>query len=282
MDILLKILAVLTLIWGGWMYFISSDDEAKLRGIRNELKVAKQELGDARAAYEEESKKCETLAGEIDALKENAQELRKEITAKREEKKKLAAQERQERLEAERKAREEAAEARREKLRIQKEKEQEQERESRMALLEREKQFEKEEEEKEKAEQAKQDADYEKEERKERIQQLKRRIESSTRGLESYSSCSAYAPPGKKDFGQVEKMRQNWIAFVRSCIEAVDKGDSKRFESTGKKLLNTAKALDRICDGRYVSDATNFVAEGRKILGAKKELQELEKLNKSE
>ncbi len=278
MDILLKILAVLTLIWGGWMYFISSDDEAKLRGIRNELKVAKQELGDARVAYEEESKKCETLAGEIDTLKENAQELRKEITTKREEKKKLAAQERQERLEAERKAREEAAEARREKLRIQKEKEQE----SRMALLEREKQFEKEEEEKEKAEQAKQDAEYEKEERKERIQQLKRRIESSTRGLESYSSCSAYAPPGKKDFGQVEKMRQNWTSFVRSCIEAVDKGDSKRFESTGKKLLNTAKALDRICDGRYVSDATNFVAEGRKILGAKKELQELEKLNKSE
>ena len=278
MDILLKMLAVLTLIWGGWMYFKSSDDEAELRRIRNELKVAKQELGDARAAYEEESKKCETLAGEVDTLKENAQELRKEITTKREEKKKLAAQERQERLEAERKAREEAAEARREKLRIQKEKEQE----SRMALLEREKQFEKEEEEKEKAEQAKQDAEYEKEERKERIQQLKRRIESSTRGLESYSSCSAYAPPGKKDFGQVERMRQNWIAFVRSCIEAVDKGDSKRFVSTGKKLLNTAKALDRICDGRYVSDATNFVAEGRKILGAKKELQELEKLNKSE
>ena len=243
-------LAMLTLIWGGWMYFKSSDDEAKLRGIRNELKVAKQELGDARAAYEEESKKCETLAGEIDTLKENAQELRKGITAKREEKKKLAAQERQEQLEAERKAREEAAEARREKLRIQKEKEQA--------------------------------AEYEKEERKERIQQLKRRIESSTRGLESYSSCSAYAPPGKKDFGQVEKMRQNWTSFVRSCIEAVDKGDSKRFESTGKKLLNTAKALDRICDGRYVSDATNFVAEGRKILGAKKELQELEKLNKSE
>ena len=278
MDILLKILAVLTLIWGGWMYFISSDDEAKLRGIRNELKVAKQELGDARAAYEEESKKCETLAGEIDTLKENAQELRKEITTKREEKKKLAAQERQERLEAERKAREEAAEARREKLRIQKEKEQE----SRMALLEREKQFEKEEEEKEKAEQAKQDAEYEKEERKERIQQLKRRIESSTRGLESYSSCSAYAPPGKKDFGQVEKMRQNWTSFVRSCIEAVDKGDSNTFEKTGKKLLNTARALDRICDGHHVSDATNFVAEGRKILGAKKELQELEKLNKSE
>ena len=278
MDILLKMLAMLTLIWGGWMYFKSSDDEAKLRGIRNELKVAKQELGDARAAYEEESKKCETLAGEIDTLKENAQELRKEITTKREEKKKLAAQERQERLEAERKAREEAAEARREKLRIQKEKEQE----SRMALLEREKQFEKEEEEKEKAEQAKQDAEYEKEERKERIQQLKRRIESSTRGLESYSSCSAYAPPGKKDFGQVEKMRQNWTSFVRSCIEAVDKGDSNTFEKTGKKLLNTARALDRICDGHHVSDATNFVADGRKILGVWKELQELEKLNKSE
>ena len=278
MDILLKMLAMLTLIWGGWMYFKSSDDEAKLRGIRNELKVAKQELGDARAAYEEESKKCETLAGEIDTLKENAQELRKGITAKREEKKKLAAQERQEQLEAERKAREEAAEARREKLRIQKEKEQEQEQENRMALLEREKQFEKEEEQKEK-EQA---AEYEKEERKERIQQLKRRIESSTRGLESYSSCSAYAPPGKKDFGQVEKMRQNWTSFVRSCIEAVDKGDSNTFEKTGKKLLNTARALDRICDGHHVSDATNFVADGRKILGVWKELQELEKLNKSE
>ena len=266
-------LAMLTLIWGGWMYFKSSDDEAKLRGIRNELKVAKQELGDARAAYEEESKKCETLAGEIDTLKENAQELRKGITAKREEKKKLAAQERRDRLEAERKARKEEIEAREEKARAEREKARKMEADSRMALLEREKQFEKEKEEEEKAEQVKRDVEY-------KI----REIENSTRSLSRYSTCPSFRPKSdKNDFGQFDRLKQNWTSHVQSCIEAVNDGDSKRFESFGKKLLSLAKAVSRLSeDGGCITQAGRFLSDGRDILKAKKELKELEKSKKSE
>ena len=85
MDTLLKALAVLTLIWGGWMYVKSSDEDAELRRIRNELKLAKQELANTQAAYKAEDKKRETLAGEVAALKESNQGLRKAIATKKEE-----------------------------------------------------------------------------------------------------------------------------------------------------------------------------------------------------
>ena len=279
MDILLKMLAALTLIWGGWMYFKSSDDEAELRRIRNELKVAKQELGDARAAYDAEDKKRESLAEQINTLKGNAQELRKEIAAKREEKIQRAAQERRDRLEAEKKARSEEAEKAHE---------------HRMALLEREKQFEKEEEEREKAKVEEAEAKIKAAEAEDdalaatrRAERLRRTIESSIESSTRTMDRLIY-PPGVSikgnDFGQTEKIKNNWSLYVQKCIESIKRGDSKSFELYGRKLLDLAKNISRMSGGvnaGCISDATEVIDEGRKIFAAKKQLKKLEKSKKS-
>lgn len=269
MDILIRTLAVLTLLWGGWIYLKSSDADTELRRIRNELKLAKQELVNTQATYKAEDKKRETLAGEVDALKEASQELRKAITAKKEEKRQRSAQERQERLAAERKAREEEREARI--------KEQEKRRETEMALLEQEKQSEKEERERVEAREAEWDAEYNKRTREVQISRLQSQIDGCIRAMDRYSSCSASAPPDKNDFGKVEKLRINWSSQVQDGIEAVNGDDKKRFEQAARKLLNTAKAIDYICNGGYVRDAMGFASDGRKILKLKERLKQLEK-----
>ena len=285
MDILLKMLAVLTLIWGGWMYFKSSDGEVELKKVRNELKVAKQELGDARAAYDAEDKKRESLAEQINTLKGNAQELRKEIAAKREEKIQRAAQERRDRLEAEKKARRE---------------EEEKEHEHRMALLEREKQLEKEEAERLEAKAKEEEAKINEEKAKQKAERnalaaarkaeslketLRGTIESSTRTITTNHIIS---PPSVRikgnDFGQTEKIKNNWSFYVQKCIESVKRGDSESFELHGQKLLALAKSISSMSGGvnaSCISDVTEFIDEGRKIFEAKKQLKKLEKSKES-
>ena len=258
MDTLIRILAVLTLLWGGWMYLKSSDADTELRRIRNELKLAKQELSNTQATYEAEDKKRETLAGEVNALKEGIQQLRKAITAKKEEKRQRIAQERQERLEEEREAQIEEEEKRRE---------------TEMALLEREKRLEREEKEREEAEQAERDAEYNKRIRDYEISRLQSKIESRIQALERYSTCSASAPPDKAGFRKVEILRMNWTSHAQAGIKAVKEGDRERFEQFAKKLLTTAKAIDYICNGGYVRDAMRFAGDGREILKLKEQLK---------
>ena len=259
MDILIRTLAVLTLLWGGWIYLKSSDADTELRRIRNELELTKQELVNAQATYEAEVKKREMLAGEVDALKNGSQELRKAITAKKEEKRQRSAQERQERLAAERKAREEDREARM--------KEQKQKR----AQLERDRQYEREEEEREKAEDAKSEAEYE-------MQLLQSQIEARVGGMKGYLKCSAYAPSGKKSSEPlVEGLKRRWTSSVQACIEATRDGDSENFERSGTRLLSVAKSIDHICGGGYTADATYCIDEGRKILELKKQMRKLKK-----
>ena len=264
MDALLKLLAVLTLIWGGWMYFKNADYDTELKKIHNELKVAEQEFSDAQAAYDAEVKKREALDGEVNALKENNQELKKEIALKTREKRERAIQERRERLEAERKARAE---------------ELEKEREHRIALLDREEQLEKEEKERDEASR-KEEEDQMAAERSEREKEwkdkrLQKMIERSERAMERHLSSSAYVPGDVNAYGQIEKLKQNWTTFVQAGIDAAKKGDSKRFETFGRKLLNVARSLNRISKGQNadcIKDATDFLSEGREILKAKKQL----------
>lgn len=264
MDALLKLLAVLTLIWGGWMYFKNADCDTELKKIHNELRVAEQEFSDAQAAYDAEVKKREALSGEVTALKENNQELRKEIALKAKEKRERAIQERRERLEAERKARAE---------------ELEKEQEHRIALLDREKQFEKEERERDEASrkeaETQMDAEQSEWEKEQKSQRLQRMIERSTRAMGRYLTSSAFVPGNVNDYGQIEKLKQNWTTYVRACIDAANKGDSKRFETFGRKLLNVANSLNRVSKGQNadcINDATDFLSEGRKILKAKNQL----------
>ncbi len=291
MDILIRTLAVLTLLWGGWIYLKSSDAGTELRRIRNELKLAKQELVNTQATYKAEDKKRETLAGEVDALKEASQELRKAITAKKEEKRQRAAQERRERLEEERKAQEEEREAR-----IKEEKER---RESEMALLEREKQLEREEEERKKAEQAEMDAKQAETEAKRAAESAKRmkafsiqqarnkvldlqdRIALLLQAQERYVSFSPPSSNGsiENDYGRMEKIGKNWTLYLQQGAEAVRDGDQKRFEMIGKKLQGVAKSINALLPGEasYISVATSFVNDGRRIFKLRTQLEKLRK-----
>ena len=264
MDALLKLLAVLTLIWGGWMYFKNADYDTELKKIHNELKVAEQEFSDAQAAYDAEVKKREALSGEVNALKENNKELRKEIALKAKEERERAIQERRERLEAERKAQAE---------------ESEKERQHRIALLDREKQFEKEEKEQDEAsrkeEEAQMAAERSEQEKEWKDKRLQEMIEGSERAMGLHLSSSAYVPRDVNDYGQIEKLKYNWTRYVQACIDAAKKGDSKRFEKFGRMLLNVAHSLNRVSKGQNthcINDATDFLSEGRKILKAKKQL----------
>lgn len=260
MDTLLKVLAVLTLIWGGWMYVKSADEDAELKRIRNELKLTEQELANTRATYEEKDKERETLAREVAALKEGNQELRKAIAAKREEKRKRISQERQERLEAERKAREEEREARI--------KQQRQRLEDKMAQLESDRQYEREEEERKKTERVRSEAVDE-------MDILQTEIETGIQWMERYIKCSAYAPSGTSDYRRVESLKRRWTSHVQASIEALKNGDSESFEKTGKRLINLSKSIDYICGDGCTADATSFINEGRKVLELQKHLAEL-------
>ena len=267
MDALLKLLAVLTLIWGGWMYFKNADYDTELKKIHNELKVAEQEFSNAQAAYDAEVKKREALSGEVNALKENNKELRKEIALKAKEERERAIQERRERLEAERKAQAE---------------ESEKERQHRIALLDREKQFEKEEKEQDEAsrkeEEAQMAAEQKRRSKKKEEQEdqlLQEMIEISAQVMGRYLASSASVPGDVNDYGQIEKLKYNWTRYVQACIDAAKKGDSKRFEKFGRMLLNVAHSLNRVSKGQNthcINDATDFLSEGRKILKAKKQL----------
>ena len=281
MDTLIRTLAVLTLLWGGWMYLKSSDADAELRRIRNELKLARQELVNAQATYEAEDKKRETLAGEVATLKEGSQELRKAIATKKEEKRQRSAQERQERLEEERKAQI---------------KEEEERRETDMALLEREKQLEREEEEREKAAQAEIDAKLDAE-NAERIKalaikrargtvlDLQKKIDILLRAQDRYitysppSNSSDYRMRLKNDQGRMERIGRNWTLYIRQGAEAVRNGDQGKFETLGKKLLNVARSINVLLpeETTYIDVATNFIDDGREIFKLKKQLKQLKK-----
>ena len=211
----------------------------------------------------QKSKKREALSGEVNALKENNKELRKEIALKAKEERERAIQERRERLEAERKAQAE---------------ESEKERQHRIALLDREKQVEKEEEERDEASRKEEEAEWEEEQskkKKERKNQLlQEMIETSARVMGGYLASSAFVPGDINDYGQVEKLKHNWTRYVQACIDAAKKGDSKRFERFGGMLLNVARSLNRVSKGQNthcINDATDFLSEGRKILKAKKQ-----------
>ena len=278
MDILIRTLAVLTLLWGGWIYLKSSDADTELRRIRNELKLAKRELVNTQATYKAEDKKRETLAGEVDALKEASQQLRKAITAKKEEKRQRAAQERWERLEEQREAQI---------------KEEEKRRETEMALLERQKQLEREEERREEAKQAEIEAKWAAESA-ERIKAIStKRAQNKIIDLQDQIDLLlqaqvryvSFSPPSnndrsvKNDYGRMEKFGRNWTLYIQQGAEAVRNGDQERFEKIGKKLLNVARSINALLPGEsvYINVASDFVADGRKIFKLKKQLEQLRK-----
>ena len=267
MDALLKLVAVLTVLWGGWMYFKNSDSETELRKVRNELKVAKGEMGEAQSSYDAEVKKRDTLAEEVNALREQNQQLEKDIRTKTKEKSERAAQERRDRLAAEEEARRERMKAREEELAKAKE--------------EREAKWKQDEEEKRKK-QEEEDAKYQEEEAKYKAEREKSAaqwdIESANATLRSYLNCPAVRQPSKLDYGRIDVLKQKWVLNVQAIIDAANKGDENRLKSAMKTLENTANGLNRMSEGGGTSclnGATQVIEAAKTIIKAKKQLKKL-------
>ena len=258
MDALLKLAAVLTLLWGGWMYFKNSDSETELRKVRNELKVSKGEVGEAQASYDAEVKKRDALAEEVNALKEQNQQLEKDIRAKIKEKSERAAQERRDRLAAEEEAREERRKAREAELAKAKE-----ERDAKW------KQEEEEERKRQEEEDARQAAKREKAE-------AQWDIEDANVTMRSYLSCPTVRQPSKLDYGRIDVLKQKWVLNVQAVIDAANKGDEKRLKSAMKTLENTANGLNRMSEGggtACLNGASQVIEAAKTIIKAKKRLR---------
>ena len=234
MDTLLKLLAVLTVAWAGWIYFQNSGSEAELKKVRNELKMAEEEQRNAQANYDEEVKKRDALAEEVTAIKEKNQELKKAIAAKKEEKRLRAIEERRERQEAEKKAREEEREESARELR-----------EAREAELEEERREEEEERKRLEAENAEMERESAEQERKREERVLKDRVDSYVRRLRSSLVCPHVAAPKKrKDYSRLmEKSTIQWTGRLQKCIDAALQGDAKKLETAVSSFRSLAKSL---------------------------------------
>lgn len=244
------------------MYFMNSDSETELRKIRNELKVARGELGEAQANYDAEVKKRDTLAAEIKTLKEQNQQLEKDIKTKRQEKRERTEQERHDRMVAEEKAREESRKSREERLtKMRQEKEEERMRE--------EEEWRKREEEK--------DAKYESARLERQASDLQYAINDSNAIMRSHLSCRARGI-GNEDHGQIESLKRRWTSNVQTCIKVANEGNEKRLKSVSKMLKDTANALSRLSGGdnaECLNDATKVIEAAESIIEAKKRLKKL-------
>lgn len=273
MDALLKLFAALTVVWAGWMYFLNSDNETELRKIRNELKVAKGELGEAQANYDAEVKKRDTLAAEVKNLREQNQQLEKDIKTKKQEKRERAEQERRDRMAAEAKAREESRKAREEQLaKMRQEKEEKLKREEE-EQREREEEWKKQEEE----ETAKYESARSERQAAAEVNDLQYAINSSNEIMRRYLTCRAYGS-GNEDYGQIDSLKRRWTQTVQTCIKVANEGNEKRLRSSSKMLKDTANALNRISGGgntECLNDATRVIEEAQRIVEAKKRLKKL-------
>ena len=278
MDALLKLVAVLTLLWGGWMYFKNSDTETELRKVRNELKVSKGEVEEAQASYDAEVKKRDALAEEVNALKEQNQQLEKDIRAKIKEKSERAAQERRDRLAAAEEAREERRKAREAELAKAKE--------EREAKWKQEEEEERKRQEEEDAKQEEEDAKYAAERAAERersasqwqSEECKQKIKSANVKMQRYLSCRAYDPGDVQDYGRIDLLKKKWTLNVQACLKAANDGNRKKLKAASKALRDTANGLNSMSGGKNagcLSDAAEVIEAAETIIDATKQLKKL-------
>ena len=277
MGALLKLVAVLTILWGGWMYFKNSNSETELRKVCNEFKVARGEMEEAQASYDAEVKKRDALTMEISVLQEQEQQLEKDIKTKIKEKGERTAQDLRNRMSEkdareaklleekyareaktaeEKAAREAAREAKMEEERAAREAE----RQERLAQ----------EETKRKAEEAERNAKWE-------SKDLEYKIERANNTLQLRLECRASHQNNVQDFGRMEGLKRRWTSNVRACMKAANNGNEKQLKSAAKALESTADALNRP-DGQNagcLGDAAEAIEAAKVILKAKKRLKEL-------
>ena len=281
MGALLKLVAVLTILWGGWMYFKNSSSETELRKVSNEFKVARGEMEEAQTSYDAEVKKRDALTMEISALQEQKQQLEEDIKTKIKEKSERAAQDLRNRmsekdareakmaeekaaLEAAREAKTAEEKAAREAAREAKMEEEraarEAERQERLAQ----------EEAKRKATEAERKAKWE-------SKDLENKIERANDTLRRCLKCRADRPDGVQDLGRIDGLKRRWSSNVQACIKAANDGNEKKLKLAAKALETTADALNRP-DGQNeecLGDAAEAIEAANVILKAKKRLKEL-------
>ena len=247
MDALLKLLAVLTILWSGWMYFKYSDSETELRKARNELKVAIREKENVQREVEE----YDTIVEKVNALREQNQQLEKDIEVKIKERNEQTAREHRDRLAA-KDALDEKRRAREEEIAKQREK--------RLAQLAQE-------------EEAQREAQRESNE-------CEAVIKSANDTLQRYLPCHAFCPNGVQDYGRIDVLKKKWTLTVQTCLKAANSGNEKKLKSAMKTLESTADALNRLSEGQNascLSDAAKAIEAAKVILKAKKRLKELSK-----
>ena len=248
MGALLKLVAVLTILWGGWMYFKNSSSETELRKVCNEFKVARGEMEEAQTSYDAEVKKRDALTMEISVLQEQKQQLEEDIKTKNKEKGERAAQDLRNRLEE--KA---AREAKMEEERAAREAE----RQERLAQEEAERK-------------AKWEAQRE-------SKDLEYKIERANKTLQLRLECRADRPDGVQDLGRIDGLKRRWSSNDRACMKAANNGNEKQLKSATKALESIADALNRPNgqNAECLSDAAEAIEAAKVILKAKKRLKEL-------
>ncbi len=245
MDALLKLLAVLTILWSGWMYFKYSDSETELRKARNELKVAMREKENVQREVEE----CAAIVEKVNALREQNQQLEKDIEVKIKERKEQTAREHRDRLAA-KDALDEKRRAREAEIAKQREK--------RLAQLEQE--------------------EEEKREAQRESNECEAVIKSANDTLRRYLPCHAFCPNGVQDYGRIDVLKKKWTLTVQACLKAANSGNEKKLKSAMKTLESTADALNRLSEGQNascLSDAAEAIEAAKVIFKAKKRLREL-------
>lgn len=241
MDALLKLLAVLTILWSGWMYFKYSDSETELRKARNELKVAMREKENVQREVEE----YDTIVEKVNALREQNQQLEKDIEVKIKERNEQTAREHRGRLAA-KDALDEKRRAREAEIAKQ--------REQRLAQLAQE------------------------EEAQRESNECEAVIKSANDTLQRYLPCHAFCPNGVQDYGRIDVLKKKWTLTVQTCLKAANSGNEKKLKSAMKTLESTADALNRLSEGQNascLSDAAKAIEAAKVILKAKKRLKEL-------
>ena len=259
MGALLKLVAVLTILWGGWMYFKNSSSETELRKVCNEFKVARGEMEEAQTSYDAEVKKRDALTMEISVLQEQKQQLEEDIKTKNKEKGERAAQDLRNRL-----SEKDAREAKMAEEKAAREAKMEEERAAREA------------ERQERLAQLAQEEEAQREAQRE-SKDLEYKIERANKTLQLRLECRADRPDGVQDLGRIDGLKRRWSSNVRACMKAANNGNEKQLKSATKALESIADALNRPNgqNAECLSDAAEAIEAAKVILKAKKRLKEL-------